>query len=183
MKFSAGLLALTTILNASVATADSWADCSRSRDDARAAIEGCTQIIESSGVANEEKAKAFLNRGNAYQTRSNLADAIADYGEAIRLNPQFALAFNNRGVAHRLQGNLKRAVADLDEAIRLEPLFSLAMYNRGLAHLVSGDVGRAIADYDEAIRLAPQYRDGFYETRCNGGPPIQLYVDAAFNTH
>ncbi len=47
--------------------------------------------------------------------------AIADYNEAIRLDPKFTAAYTNRGIAWRSKGEYDRAVADYSEAIRLDP--------------------------------------------------------------
>jgi tetratricopeptide (TPR) repeat protein len=46
--------------------------------------------------------------------------AIADYSEAIRLNPEFAVAYYNRGLARRQTGDHEGASADEAEATRLE---------------------------------------------------------------
>ena len=81
--------------------------------------------------------------------------AIADYSEAIRLDPKHASAFNNRGIAYRAKGDHDRAIADYNEAIRLDPKDALAFNNRGIAYRAKGDHDRAIADYSEAIRLDP----------------------------
>ena len=57
-------------------------------------------------------------------------NAIADYSEAIRLQPDYAFAFNNRGVAHKAKGDYDGALQDYNEAIRLQPDYALALNNR-----------------------------------------------------
>ena len=78
-------------------------------------IEGCTAVIRSS-----RSPWAFFNRGLAYQIERNIDRAIADYSEAIRLDPTFARAFNNRGAAYAAKQDYDRAIADYNQAIRLE---------------------------------------------------------------
>ena len=75
---------------------------------------------------------------------------IADYSEAIRLDPKNAVAYGNRGMAYYGNSDLDRAIADFDEAIRLDPKDATAYNNRGAARLGKGDrspiVYRTIVD-------------------------------------
>ena len=47
--------------------------------------------------------------------------AIADYSEAIRLNPKYAWTYLNRGVTRFAQGRFDPANADFSEALRMNP--------------------------------------------------------------
>src|SRR6266567_3870887 len=82
--------------------------------------------------------------------------ALADYNEAIRLDPKSALALSDRGVAYGNKGDYDRALADLNEAIRLDPKSAHAFRNRDIVYAYKGDYERAIADLNEAIRLNPK---------------------------
>ena len=84
---------------------------------------------------------------------------IADYSEALRLNPQNASTFNNRGNARKSKGDLDGAIADYSEGLRLDPQDSAAFYNRGLARRDKGDLEGAIADLEQGARLAPEDED------------------------
>ena len=101
-----------------------------------------------------------------WRDKGDLDRAIADFNEAIRLDPdpKDARAYNNRGHAWRNKGDLDRAIADYSEAIRLDPKFARAYYNRGFAWRDKGDLDRAIADYTEAIRLDPK-NAAYYRSR------------------
>jgi lipoprotein NlpI len=99
---------------------------------------------------------AFSNRGNAYSDKGDTDRAIADFNEAIRLDPTSAVAFDNRGSAYHDKGDNDRAIADYNEAIRLDPKSGKAFAGRGTAFSDKGDFERAIADYDEAVRLNPK---------------------------
>ena len=95
----------------------------------------------------------YYNRGNAYYEKRDYDRAIADFDQAIKLNPNHDLAFYNRGLAFRDKGEIDRAVADFGQAIRLDPKNALAFNNRGLVLRNKGEVDRAIADFDQAIKL------------------------------
>ena len=56
-----------------------------------------------------------------YGDKGDYDRAIADYDEAIRLDPRYAVAYYNRGVAYCDKGDYDRAIADYNEAIRLDP--------------------------------------------------------------
>lgn len=99
----------------------------------------------------------FNSRGIACHERGDFAQALANYQEAMRLNPSDALAFNNRGVTRRALGDLPGALADYDEALRLKPDYATAYSNRGLVRTDLGDAFGALADYTEAIHLGPRY--------------------------
>ncbi|WP_211167648.1 tetratricopeptide repeat protein [Pseudanabaena yagii] len=88
--------------------------------------------------------------------------AIADYNEALLLNPNDAIAYSNRGVAKYELGDKQGAIADYNEAIHLNPNLVAAYSNRGLAKYDLGDKQGAIADHNEAIRLNPDYATAYY---------------------
>ena len=63
--------------------------------------------------------------------------AIADYTEAIRLNPKFAEAYCKRGYAYGNKGVYDKAIADCTKAIRLNPKLA-GVHRPGLAYDLSG---------------------------------------------
>jgi tetratricopeptide (TPR) repeat protein len=90
-----------------------------------------------------------------------LPDAIAEYEEALRLQPDSAGTHNNLGATlAKLPGRLPDAIAHYEEALRLQPDFAEAHYNLGAAwSQVRGRGDDAIAEYEEALRLQPDYAD------------------------
>jgi tetratricopeptide (TPR) repeat protein len=121
-------------------------------------ITNCTDAIQSGRYSGAEIAPAYYNRGIAYHRgKRDLDRAMADYDEAIRLDPGKPMYYNNRAVAYRAKGELDRAVADYDHAIRLDPEHASAYLNRANIHGERGELDLAIADYTAAIGVDPKY--------------------------
>jgi tetratricopeptide (TPR) repeat protein len=120
-------------------------------------IAGCTAVIRS-GIPNDKELAALFNyRGVAYKAKGDLDHAIADYTEAIRLDPNYAPAYNSRGIAYKAKGDVDMAIADYDQAIRLNPNSAPAFNNRGYAYFAKSSYDRAVTDFDEAVKLDPKY--------------------------
>jgi len=88
-------------------------------------------------------------------SQSDLDHAIADFDQAIELDPDVPLAYLDRGLAYSLKGDPDRAIVDYDQAIELDPDDAEAYRRRGNACLDKGDLDRAIADLNRAIELDP----------------------------
>jgi tetratricopeptide (TPR) repeat protein len=124
---------------------------------AAAEIEACTRIIDlGNRLSAQHRSIAYSNRGTAYLGKGELDIAIADYTEAIRLDPKTAILHLNRGTAYSAKFEYDRGIRDLDEAIRLNPKLAGAYNIRGAAHASNGDSDRAMRDLDETIRLDPK---------------------------
>jgi len=81
--------------------------------------------------------------------------ALADFEEAIRLDPKDAYAYSSRGNSRTMKRQFDKAIADFDEAIRLGLKIAFVYHMRGYSWQQKGDQAKAIADLDEAIRLDP----------------------------
>jgi lipoprotein NlpI len=120
-------------------------------------ISGCTLVILSGRESQRNLASAYFNRGIAYKNKGDFDRAIADYTQAIQLNPKDAKPHVNRANAYSDKGDFDRAVADYNEAIQLDPKFAFAYLNRGLANLFTGALPKAIADLNQASELDPKF--------------------------
>jgi tetratricopeptide (TPR) repeat protein len=97
------------------------------------------------------------NLGNAYSKKGLTAEAIEEYKEAMRLNPNYAKANNNLGFAYYNQGRTDEAIDEFKSAIRLKPNFALAHNNLGLAYYNQGRIDEAIEEFKSATRLKPNF--------------------------
>src|SRR5271166_5173101 len=103
--------------------------------------------------ANSQNAVTYNERGLAKFKKGDLDGAMADYNQAIKLNPKHAAPYNNRGNVKLRKGDLNGAIADYNQAIELNPQYGLAYRNRGNAKRKKGDLDGAIADFNRAIKL------------------------------
>ena len=116
-RFWSALFAAMIFLSYSAA-----ADPCDSPQDPAAAIIDCTQSINSGKWKGADLAAYYSHRAAAYRERGDNDRAIADYSEAIRLDPaRAATAFLLRAIAFSDKGDNDHAIADYNEAIRLDP--------------------------------------------------------------
>ena len=86
-------------------------------------------------------------------------DAIADYDQAIRLQPDLAEAYNSRGHTKNELGRYESAIADFDQAILLQPEHAKAHTNRGIAKAALSRTAEARSDFEAALALAQEGGD------------------------
>lgn len=127
--------------------------CSSGNDEL--VIRGCTGLINSSGLSRQNKAVAYLTRGNVYARQGELERAIDDFTKAIRRNSRSLAAYYNRANAHFARENYDQAIIDFSQAISLQPDHVLSYNGRGSAYLAKGETERAIAEYDKALEIDP----------------------------
>lgn len=99
---------------------------------------------------------ACNRRGEIKADENQIDQALADFEEAIQLDPERWQAIHNRAYCHAVKGDFERALADYDRTIELKPDYANARFNRGEIRYEQGDYQRAIDDYNQAIRLAPR---------------------------
>ena len=151
------LLILAGQVLVSPSVADDLATCNNASQLGADAIDACTRELNAGRMSSHNLSITYNNRGLAYFHRGDYDLAIADYSQAIRLDPKDAYSHNNRGSAYRAKGDYDRAIADYDQSIQLDPKERAHYYNRGLAYSDKGDYDLAIADYNQAIQLDPKF--------------------------
>lgn len=136
------------------------ADAAFLAGDYDAAISLYSDVIK----ANPRAAFAYHGRALAYRFKKEDTKALADFDQAIRLNP-LAIFFYNRGVAHYENGDDKSAIADLTRALQgklTDPRARAAcLVTRARCYINQENSARAKTDLDAAIKLDPKDSEAF----------------------
>lgn len=105
-------------------------------------------------------------RGLAYFEKGDNDKAIADFTQAIQLDPKNADAYGRRGDAYSKQGDYDKAMADYQQAIRLNPKNVVAYHN--LAWILATCPQAAFRDGKKAVENATkaceltEWKDSLY---------------------
>jgi hypothetical protein len=102
---------------------------------------------------------AHNNLANALLARGRVDEAVAHYGETIRLKPEYGNAHYNLGIVDFQRGDYRKAVAEFRETVRLKPKSAEAYNNLGAALTKVGQTNDAIAQFEIATRLAPNWEE------------------------
>ena len=78
-------------------------------------------IINEAIGLNQNNAVTFNNRGTAYYLKQNYDRAIADYDQAIAIDPKYPIPYYGRSLARRQRGDTAGADADAAHAKGLDP--------------------------------------------------------------
>ena len=100
-------------------------------------------------------AEAHNILGLYLQRAGRVPEAIAQYEQALRFEPDHAKARNNLGNALRQTGNIPEAIEQYELAIRINPNLTETHINLGNALLTSGRTLEAIGQYEQALRINP----------------------------
>src|SRR5580658_9711220 len=72
----------------------------------------------------KSRASALVASGEKAFLSNDFDKAIADFTEAIRIDPSQAVVFSDRGAIWLAKNEYDKALVDCDEAIRLNPLLT-----------------------------------------------------------
>ncbi len=110
------------------------------------------------------KARPYLNLGNAFEARGNYYDAIRNYNKSLDLNPLSFMAYSGRGMAFQEIGRYNNAISDFTKAVAIEPSFAEGYNNRGYLYWLLNENDLALQDFNRAIS-ENQYLSNAYNNR------------------
>src|SRR5215213_2165429 len=104
--------------------------------------------------ANELRAETIFNELRS-RARQDSAQRMAEYDEALRLNPNFTSVRFDRARARCRMGDETGAIADYNEILRLHPENYKAYNNRAELHFALANYPQALDDFEQALKLSP----------------------------
>ena len=103
---------------------------------------------------------AKLRRGTNLMDAGNLALALAQFDEIVRLKPDFAEGWNKRATVLYLMSRDAESLRDCDQVLRRNPQHFGALSGMAQIHLRGGDVEAALAAYERLMAITPHQPDG-----------------------
>ncbi|KRA79730.1 tetratricopeptide repeat protein [Altererythrobacter sp. Root672] len=118
-------------------------------------LSACNELLGRRHNSSQDRADILSARGYAYHRLGEYQKALADYDQAIDLDPANSYAFYNRGLIYQRLGDRRRALADYSASLKLRPENAGGYLNRGLTFLDIGRLDEAIADFTRLLELEP----------------------------
>ena len=97
------------------------------------------------------------NLGIVYDTTGRYGEAIAEYREALELDPDYIEAHNNLAVIYDRMGRNEKAIGELKKVLGLNPGYIEGHSNLAHVYTGKGRYSEAIFELKEALRLDPDY--------------------------
>jgi tetratricopeptide (TPR) repeat protein len=114
---------------------------------------------------NTNNATAYVNRGKEHVNKKDYDSAIADFNEAIRINPNDSSVYFYRGYAYYNKNNYDSAIANYSLSIKIDPNNPVTYFNRGNAYFNKNDYSNAIVDYSLSMKINPNNASTYF---CRG---------------
>ena len=108
---------------------------------------------------------ALLKHGDSYLDEEEYALAIADYSQAINVEPNNEKALKNRAYAYRESSDYKNSIEDYTRVIDLEPNYQHAYFWRAWLYDELGENEKALLDLNKLLELNPNYSGIAYNNR------------------
>ena len=132
------------------------------RDNLGDAVDYFTEVILSVVADTTVTARAYNNRGVAYNKKGEYDLAIADFTEMMALRRNDPQAHRNRGATRANHGEYELAIKDFDKAIDLNPEDARVYNMRGKAYSAIRNYESAAADHIKALELQPNDFAGYF---------------------
>ena len=124
----------------------------------RATIATCTMALEEAALDAQARAGTHVNRGVMEVALGRLDNAMADYDQALSINPGLGDGYVDRGAALIALKRYDEAMADINKGISLgQTDEQIGYYNRGVAEFFLGRASESYHDFKKALEIAPEF--------------------------
>ena len=106
--------------------------------------------------------EAKLLLGQAFANRNMFEEAIAEFEEAVALDPNGCQFFKELGKAYLAVERFDDAVAAFSQAITIAPEYADFHNYLGSAYLSRQQCRKAVEEFEIAVRLNPYYAEAYY---------------------
>ncbi|WP_189454071.1 tetratricopeptide repeat protein [Streptomyces abikoensis] len=113
-------------------------------------------LLGEPGLDTDERVTALVARAERHRRAGRAEDALADYRDALQLDPSCPRVFTGRGILYRAMSRLAASRADFTRALELTPGDPAALAGRGATHRLMGRYGDALTDLQRAIEINPE---------------------------
>ena len=126
----------------------------------------CDQALRDEPLVREDVVATHVNRGILRLRRGQIDLAIADFDEAMRLNPNQPEAYLNKGAALMRLENAAEALPLFTASLERNTIRpEIAHYGRAIANETLGNTRAAYEDYRRASELRPGWEEPLVELR------------------
>jgi len=127
------------------------------------AISDFTSLINSNGNKNPDW---YYSRGNAYKKMNLIDSAIADYGRAIQLKPDYYGAYTNLGNIFANTGDMDKAINNYNLALKYasDKDKGLTYHNRSIVYFRKKDYRQALSDAETALSLKEHVTPDYFRS-------------------
>jgi lipoprotein NlpI len=128
------------------------------------AIAHFTTALAATDLPASYRVTALVGRGGAHINKKEWDLAIADFTQALKLDPSYLETYQYRAVAYLESKHVDLAIGDITALIARKPYLVDAYGQRGELYAALDNYDAAIADFTAVINLQPKESEG-YEAR------------------
>jgi tetratricopeptide (TPR) repeat protein len=102
--------------------------------------------------------EALYYRGNfSLYGKGDLDEAVLNFQEVLKKDPNFVLALYDLAAAKRNQGLIDETIADYEKILKINPHFPEALSNLGGYYFRAGKLEKAAALFEQAVQNYPNF--------------------------
>jgi len=126
------------------------------------------QLKKAEKLKKEEEAKKYIDpakaeehkvKGNEFFEKGDYPNAVKEYTEGLRRDPNNKGLFSNRSAAYIKLMEFSFALKDVEKCLELDPQFVKAYYRKGNCHHAMKEYHKALKAYDEGLKIDPNNKD------------------------